>query len=123
MVGRLFEGRVEFHDGDSTITPGLSVHLVGGHTAGLQAVRVHTARGWLVLASDASHLYANMEQRRPFPAVYNVGDMMEGFRRLSSLADGPELVIPGHDPQVLSRFPAHSPQTEGWIARLDGAPR
>jgi len=123
MVGRLFEGRVQFHDGDDDITPGLSVHLVGGHTAGLQAVRVHTARGWIVLASDASHLYANMEQGRPFPVVYNVGDMMEGFARLRGLADRPEGVIPGHDPEVLRRFPAHAQDTEGWIARLDAPPR
>ena len=52
---------------------GLTVHHVGGHTMGLQVVRVWTRRGWVVLASDASHLYANMEQGRPFPIVYNVG--------------------------------------------------
>lgn len=119
MVHRVFDGRVQFHDGDSTIAPGLSVHLVGGHTNGLQVVRVHTQRGWMVLASDASHLYANIEQQRPFPAVYNVGDMLEGFSRVYSLADAPELVVPGHDPQVLQRFSAGSREHEGWIVRLD----
>ena len=49
--------------------PGVSVHLIGGHTMGLQVVRVDTRRGWVVLASDASHFYANMEQIRPFPIV------------------------------------------------------
>ena len=103
MVGRVFDGRVMFHDGASTLTPGLSVHRVGGHTDGLQVVRVHTARGWVVLASDASHLYANMEQKRPFPAVYNVGDMIEGYRRAHELADSVQHVVPGHDPAVLTR--------------------
>jgi glyoxylase-like metal-dependent hydrolase (beta-lactamase superfamily II) len=120
MVRRVFDGKVEFHDGDASITPGLSVHRIGGHTDGLQAVRVRTAQGWMVLASDASHLYANMEQRRPFPIVHNVGDMLEGYRRLYRLADRPEWVIPGHDPQVLARFPAASPGLEGWIACLAG---
>jgi glyoxylase-like metal-dependent hydrolase (beta-lactamase superfamily II) len=120
MVHRVFDGRVQFHEGDSQISPGLSVHLVGGHSNGLQVVRVRTRKGWLVLASDASHFYANMEQRRPFPIVYNVGDMLEAYGRLYDLADAPELVVPGHDPEVLRRFPAATPQHEGWIVRLDG---
>ena len=122
MVHRIFAGRVHFHDGDSEIAPGLSVHLVGGHTNGLQIVRVRTDQGWLVLASDASHLYANIEQQRPFPAVYNVGDMLEGYRRIYSLADAPAMVVPGHDPDVLRRFPAMSRAHEGWIVRLDAGP-
>ncbi|KQR81479.1 MBL fold metallo-hydrolase [Burkholderia sp. Leaf177] len=123
MVGRIFEGNVQFHDGTSHVAPGISLHLVGGHTNGLQVIRVHTERGWVVLASDASHLYANMEQDRPFPAVYNVGDMLEGYRRVHELADSPQHVIPGHDPAVLARFPAHSNETADWIARLDIGPR
>jgi glyoxylase-like metal-dependent hydrolase (beta-lactamase superfamily II) len=123
MVGRVFEGRVSFHDGASNIASGLSVHRVGGHTDGLQAVRVHTERGWVVLASDASHLYANMEQNRPFPAVYNVGDMIEGYRRVHELADSAQHVVPGHDPAVLTRYPAENRETDGWIVRLDAAPR
>jgi glyoxylase-like metal-dependent hydrolase (beta-lactamase superfamily II) len=119
----VFDGRVEFHDGDTQLASGLSVHRVGGHTDGLQVVRVHTERGWVVLASDASHLYANMDQKRPFPAVYNVGDMLEGYRRVHELADSAHHVVPGHDPAVLTRYAAHSRETEGWIVRLDGAPR
>jgi len=72
MVRRVYEDRVRFHDGDAEIAPGISVHLVGGHTMGLQAVRVKTRSGWLVLASDASHFYANMGETRPFPIVWSV---------------------------------------------------
>lgn len=123
MVLKLFKGRVAFHDGNDQIAPGLTVHHVGGHTAGLQVVRVHTEKGWMVLASDASHFYANMESKRPFPAVYNLGDMLEAYQRLHALADAPQLVIPGHDPQVLQRFPAAHRDHEGWIVRLDGDQR
>ncbi|GAA5236882.1 N-acyl homoserine lactonase family protein [Verticiella sediminum] len=123
MVHKVFDGRVEFHDGDAELASGVSVHLVGGHTAGLQVVRVHTARGWLVLASDASHFYANIEQQRPFPAVYNVGDMLEGYALIRRLADSPELIVPGHDPLVLERFSAEKPEHAGWIVRLDAPVR
>ncbi|MFA5662907.1 N-acyl homoserine lactonase family protein [Castellaniella sp.] len=119
FVLRVFEERVVFHDGDETLYPGISLHWVGGHTAGLQVVRVHTRKGWLVLASDASHYYANMEGRRPFPIVYNVGEMLEGHEKVYRLADSADLVIPGHDPAVMARFPAASAELAGIIARLD----
>jgi glyoxylase-like metal-dependent hydrolase (beta-lactamase superfamily II) len=47
-VGLVHSGRVRFHDGSATLFPGISVHRVGGHTGGLQVVRVATARGPLV---------------------------------------------------------------------------
>ena len=40
LVGRVFAERVRFHDGDVELAPGLSLHLIGGHTRGLQVVRV-----------------------------------------------------------------------------------
>jgi hypothetical protein len=119
MVQKLFRGRVVFHDGDEDIAPGLSLHRVGGHSMGLQMVRVHTRRGAVVLASDASHFYANMEQGRPFPVVYSVAETLEGYRRAYALASSRDHVIPGHDPLVLERYPAPSPELQGWVARLD----
>jgi len=119
MVRRAYAGRVRFHDGDAELHPGISVHLIGGHTMGLQVVRVATRRGWVVLASDASHFYANMEQVRPFPIVYSVADMVEGYARLRALADSPAHIIPGHDPLVLERYPAPSGALRGIVVRLD----
>jgi glyoxylase-like metal-dependent hydrolase (beta-lactamase superfamily II) len=80
---------------------------------------VHTRRGWVVLASDASHYYRNMEEERPFPIVFNVGDMVEGWRKVRALAESPDHVIPGHDPQVLRRYAAPSAELEGIVAVLD----
>lgn len=119
MVRRLFAGRVVFHNGDEEIASGLSVHHVGGHTMGMQVVRVNTRRGTVVLASDASHLYANMERGIPYPIAYNVGEVVEGYRRAHELASSPEHVIPGHDPLVLARYPSPSPELKNWIVRLD----
>ncbi len=119
MVRRLFAGRVVFHDGDEELVPGLSVHHVGGHTLGMQVVRVHTRRGVVVLASDASHLYANMERGIPYPIAQNVSHVLDGYRRVYELASSREHVIPGHDPLVLARYPAPAPELKGWIVRLD----
>lgn len=119
MVRSVYAGRVRFHAGDAELFPGISVHLIGGHTLGLQVVRVATRRGWVVLASDASHYYANIGEGRPFPIVYNVGDMMDGWGNLRTLADSPEHIIPGHDPEVLARYPAPSAALHGIVVRLD----
>ena len=119
MVRRVYAGRVRFHDGDGEVAPGVTLHHVGGHTMGLQIVRVATRRGHVVLASDASHYYANMEQARPFPIVYNVGDMVEGWRKAQALAASPAHVIPGHDPLVMQRYPAPEDALQGIAVRLD----
>ena len=119
MVRRAYAGRVRFHDGDAEFAPGISLHLIGGHTMGLQVVRGATRRGRVVLASDASHFYANMEEVRPFPIVYSVADMVQGYDRLRALAESPAHIIPGHDPLVLERYPAPSKALQGIVARLD----
>ena len=123
MVREVYAGRVRFHDGDAELAPGFSIHHIGGHTDGIMSVRVHTKRGWVVLASDASHLYANMQTTNPFPIVYNVGDMVQGYARLRELADSDAHIVPGHDPQVLDFYPAVSPELEGIAVRLDVAPQ
>lgn len=95
MIRQVYKGRVDFHDGDETLAPGLSVHLVGGHTMGLQIVRVYTQCAWIVLASDASHYYRNFIEDRPFPIVFNVDDMVARWDRMRELADSEDHIVPG----------------------------
>ena len=123
MVRRLFEGKVAFHDGDEELAPGLSLHFIGGHTMGLQVVRVLTRRGWVVVASDAAHLYANIEQERPYPVIYNLADMLAGYGKLRRLASTPAHVVPGHDPLVMARYPAARKELDGIVVRLDAEPK
>jgi len=122
MVRHIYSDKAVFHDGDTELVPGLILHRVGGHSAGLQIARVWTRRGWVVVASDASHLYANFEQRRPFPIVYNVAEMLEGFNLLYRLADSPNHIVPGHDPLVMKFYPAVKPELKGIAVRLDVPP-
>ena len=123
MVECLFQERLVFHDGEESIAPGVSVHHIGGHTPGMQSVRVNTRRGQVVLASDACHFYENMERGLPFPTVYNVDDMIQGWDTLRRLADSPAHIVPGHDPLVFQRYPAPEPGLEGTVVRLDAVPK
>jgi len=122
LVELVYADRVCFHDGHSVVAPGVEVHRVGGHTRGLQVVSVKTRRGTLVLASDASHYYENMETGAVFPLVENVLEMLEGHRFLYQLADSPAHIIPGHDPRVMQRYGAPDSQLAGIVARLDVPP-
>src|SRR5579875_2856080 len=122
VVRAVFARRVEFYSGDAEIAPGISVHLIGGHTMGLQAVRVRTRRGWVVVASDATHFFANLQQRRPFPIVLDVGKMLEGYQKLEQLADSVDHIIPGHDPLVMELYPPAEERLRGMVVRLDAAP-
>ncbi len=122
MVRYVFDQRVQFHEGASQLAPGVEVHHIGGHTQGLQAVRVRTQRGWVVLASDASHFYTHLEQDRAFPILHNLAAMLEGYDKLRALASSPAHVIPGHDPLVMLRYPIASVGFEDWIVRLDLPP-
>lgn len=106
MVRAVYAERVVFHDGDVEIAPGLSLHKVGGHSVGLQMVRVETARGPVVLASDAAHFLANMERQNPFPIFFDLGDLARGWSRARALAGDDARVVPGHDPLVREIYPA-----------------
>ena len=117
-----FDGRVTYHNGPADVAPGISVVPTGGHSAGLQFVTVNTARGIVVLASDVSHYYENMESGRPFSVAYHVGDMLEAFDTLRAHAPNPQHIVPGHDPDVMRRYPPPRPELEGIVVRLDVAP-
>ena len=104
------------------LAPGISIHHIGGHTMGLQCVRVHTARGWVVVASDTSHYYEHFEQGRVFATTFHLGQTLDGYARLKQLADSVKHIVPGHDPLVMERYPASSPALKGIAVRLDEEP-
>ena len=122
MVQKVFTGRVQFHDGDTELAPGITLHKVGGHTRGMQVVRVATQRGWVVLGSDSAHFYANIDPGRPFPIFDDMKAYVEAQRTALRLATSPEHFIPGHDPLVCARYPGAKPGLED-IVRLDLPPQ
>jgi glyoxylase-like metal-dependent hydrolase (beta-lactamase superfamily II) len=82
-------------------------------------VRVETAGGPLVLASDATHFYANLQEDRPFAIVHSLPGMYAAFDRVRALAGGDDdRIVPGHDPLVLARHPAAGPGLEGLAVEV-----
>jgi glyoxylase-like metal-dependent hydrolase (beta-lactamase superfamily II) len=109
LVTLTYGGRVRMIEGEQEVLPGLRVHRVGGHTAGLQIVSVETAAGRIVLTSDASHFYRNVERRQPVQLITSLPEMLAAFDTIQALAGDPARVVAGHDPEVAARFKVVEP--------------
>ncbi|WP_104840809.1 N-acyl homoserine lactonase family protein [Sinorhizobium fredii] len=105
-VRLVFQSRVCFHDGEAEIAPGCKLHLVGGHSKGLQVVTLTAGDALLVIASDALHFQSYLTNDNAFPLFADYAEVMEAYNKLRILAGRNGLIIPGHDPVVLDRFSA-----------------
>ncbi|WP_159618727.1 hypothetical protein [Arthrobacter zhaoguopingii] len=97
------ENRARRWDGDGGLVPGISLHRVGGHTPGLQVVRVNTRQGWAELASDSAHFDENRTSSNPFPIFENEDEVVAAYERCEELAANNQLVLAGHDPHTRVR--------------------
>jgi glyoxylase-like metal-dependent hydrolase (beta-lactamase superfamily II) len=106
LVRRTYADRVCFHDGDDELFPGITLHAFPGHSAAVQAVRVNTARGPILLASDTTHYFGNILNRKPFVVTVDMAATLESYTEILELAGGVDRLIPGHDPKIRRLYPA-----------------
>jgi len=120
FAGLKAAGRVKLIDGDNQeILPGIRVYTGGKHTFASQYVGVATAEGTVVIASDNAYLYRNLDEKRAIAQTLDATSNLAAQTRMLEIAGSPARVIPGHDPAVLSRFPAVAP----GVVRITGASR
>ncbi|MFC1981570.1 MBL fold metallo-hydrolase, partial [Chloroflexota bacterium] len=62
VIGLAYAKRICYVDGDEQIVPGIRVVLMGGHTAGSQAVVVTTGLGQAVICADVVQIYRQLEE-------------------------------------------------------------
>jgi len=118
-VKKLYGAKLTYHDGAGQVAPGITVHRIGGHSRGLQCVRVETAHGPMLLSSDAAHFYENLEKGLVFPIVVDVEDYLNGFDVMRGLVEDSRRIVPGHDPLVRQRYPQVMADTGVDVRRLD----
>jgi glyoxylase-like metal-dependent hydrolase (beta-lactamase superfamily II) len=123
FLGYLHAGRVHLHGRDYTVADGISVHWVGGHTAGQEVVRVRTRRGWVVLASDALHYEEELTRGVPFAVCFSIPEMLLSHDRIRALAESEDHIVVAHDPKVAALYPAARSDLAGVAFRVDEAPR
>lgn len=100
------EQRLRLFTGESSLGPGIRLVEVGGHTPGQAMAYVSTSDGVVLLASDAVHFYEDLESDMPFTAISDLPKMYEVFENFRRDAGKSySVLIPGHDREVLTRFP------------------
>jgi glyoxylase-like metal-dependent hydrolase (beta-lactamase superfamily II) len=105
-------GRLTLINGDAQeILPGITCYTGGKHTFQSQYVGVNTKAGTVILASDNMYLYENLEKHAPIAQTLDAASNLRAQDRMKQLAASPNLIIPGHDPAVFSKFPKVNERT------------
>jgi glyoxylase-like metal-dependent hydrolase (beta-lactamase superfamily II) len=107
IVAKNLDGKLTLIKGDSIeIFPGIRAFIGSKHTWESQYLLVNTKTDRVIIASDNSWFYYNVEHLLPIthylfdPAAY-----VRQLKRMRVLQPDISLIIPGHDPLVFSRFP------------------
>jgi glyoxylase-like metal-dependent hydrolase (beta-lactamase superfamily II) len=104
------QGRVKLVKGDAQeILPGVTCYTGGKHTYESQFVGVNTGAGIVILASDNVYLYENIEKHVPIAATLDPDSNLRAQDRMKQLAANNKLIVPGHDPAVMTNFPNPAP--------------
>ena len=110
FAGLKAAGRVKLIDGDNQeILPGIRVYTGGKHTFASQFVSVPTAGGTVVIASDNAYLYKNLDEKRAIAQTLDAESNLAAQARMLEIAGAPARVVPGHDPDVFTRFTTVAP--------------
>jgi glyoxylase-like metal-dependent hydrolase (beta-lactamase superfamily II) len=105
IVQANLDGRIQFVDGDSIeIIPGIIVFTGSKHTFESQHLLVNTKTEKVLLAADDSWFYYNLDNELSIPLVLNANAYMGQLKKMKTLVSNKDLIIPGHDPLVMSRF-------------------
>ena len=110
------DGRLHFVDGDDQpVLPNIRCYTGGKHTFQSQFCSVKTRSGTVVLASDNIYLYENIEKHAPIAQTLDAQSNLRAQDRMKQIASEPDLIVPGHDPAELQRFP----KVAGGVVRID----
>jgi glyoxylase-like metal-dependent hydrolase (beta-lactamase superfamily II) len=113
------EGRVRTFAEEGELMPGVTSIALPGHSPGQIGLLVTTPEGPVVLASDAVHLYEEWETDRPFGVIADLEQMYASYDRLRELcASSGAVMVPGHDPEVVERFPSAGGDADGLAVRI-----
>jgi len=109
MVELNIAGKVTLVDGDDKeLFPGIRVYTGSRHTFNSQYVQVKTGSDRIVLASDNIWVYYSLEHMVPASVggTLDPAGYVKAMQRMKTLASDIKYIVPGHDHQMFSRFPA-----------------
>lgn len=110
-------GRVTRYAGPAEPVDGVRALAVGGHSPGQHVLLVEARSGPVLLASDAVHLYEELEHGRPFAIFADLVGMYDGYALVRQVAEEHgAVVVPGHDPLIVEHFEAVD--SDGLVLRI-----
>jgi glyoxylase-like metal-dependent hydrolase (beta-lactamase superfamily II) len=71
-----------------------------------------TVKGPVVLASDNVYLYLNLSSHAPIAQTLDAAANLRAQDRMRGFAEKSQIIVPGHDPEVFTRF---KPVAEGVV--------
>ena len=109
------EGKKRLHliRGDKKILPGIELLLTPGHTPGMQAVAVNTAKGTAIVGSDLAHVAVSYRNDIPSAIITDMSAWMKSFDKVRAKASSLDLLFPGHDPALLENYPKVAEDVSG----------
>lgn len=107
VVKANLDGKLRLINGDSVeIIPGIRAFIGSRHSYESQHLLVNTRTDKVLIASDDCWYYYNIEHLLPVTLAFDRDSYLRELRRMKTLVTDTNLIIPGHDALVLSRFPA-----------------
>lgn len=106
VVQRNLDKKLTLVKGDDLeIIPGIKVFIGSKHTYESQYVLVDTNSDKVIIASDGSWFYYNVVNLLPIPLTFDAQAYVESLKRMKTMVKDVDLIIPGHDQSVFSKFP------------------
>jgi len=102
------QGRLKLVEGDNIeIMPGIRVFTGSKHSFENQYILVNSnsETNKILIASDAIWYYYNLNNLLPVNLLFDPNAYVEAMKRMKTLVTNPDLIIPGHDDLVFSKFP------------------
>jgi glyoxylase-like metal-dependent hydrolase (beta-lactamase superfamily II) len=111
------QGRLKLVKGDNIeIIPGIKVFTGSKHTFEniYLLVNSNSEANKIVIASDAIWFYYNYKNLLPATLCMDPKAYVEAMKRMGTMVKDPDLIIPGHDDLVFTKFP----QVSEWIVKI-----
>jgi glyoxylase-like metal-dependent hydrolase (beta-lactamase superfamily II) len=90
---------------DIEIFPGIKVFTGSKHTFENQYLMVNSnSSKKIIIASDAVWFYTNLTNLTPITLCHDPKAYVKAMERMKTLVSNPDLIIPGHDNLVFSKF-------------------
>jgi glyoxylase-like metal-dependent hydrolase (beta-lactamase superfamily II) len=117
IIERNLEGKLKLVRGDNIeIMPGIRVFIGSKHTFEnlYLLVNSNSKTNKILIASDAIWFYYNLDNMLAASLATDPKAYVEAMKRMKTLVTNPELIIPGHDDLVFSKF--H--KVNDWIVKI-----